>query len=478
MVLAKWQKRWVARTFAPGVRISALSVSRGNGKTCIAGWLCAEALRPGSTLFDPSTEVVIVSASLEQSRTLFGFIVDELTDRGVLDEYRFVDSNQRLGARHKATGAVLRAISSDPKRAMGLSRFKTIIGDEPSSWPDRQGELMYHALRQSLGKRPGQRLILVGTRSPARPGSWWPSLLDHGGGDGVIVTDVHAPPDAPWDSFTTIKAANPLYTLSPSLRAVLRAERDEARSNPSLRPAFEAFRLNRLVDVRQHVLLRVEQWRAVKRRPVPPREGSCVVGIDLGASRSWSAAWAQWPNGRAEVLVLAPGVPDLATVERQDGMPRGLYAGLVEQGVLHVDDDLQVARPGHLLELIEEAGWGRPAAMVADRFLAPVLGDAVKRRWPLWTRQTKWSESTADIAEFRRSALDGNLAVDGASRKMVELGLAHSEIETDSSGNARLVKSHGQRSRRDDVIQAGILAVGHLARHPPRRSGGAYLGIA
>ena len=174
MRLTGWQRRWVDRTFAPGVRVSALSLSRANGKTALCGWLCAEALRPGSELFDASAEVVIVSASMEQTRTLFGFVQDAIAARGALDDYRFVDSNQRLGVRHKSSGARLRAISSDPKRAMGLSRFKTIIGDEPAAWPDRQGELMYHALRQAVGKREGQRLVLVGTRSRKRQTSTRP----------------------------------------------------------------------------------------------------------------------------------------------------------------------------------------------------------------------------------------------------------------------------------------------------------------
>ena len=39
---------------------------------------------------------------------------------------------------------------------------------------------MYDALRGSLGKRPGQRLFLIGTRAPAEEASWWPSLLDGG----------------------------------------------------------------------------------------------------------------------------------------------------------------------------------------------------------------------------------------------------------------------------------------------------------
>ena len=377
MRLMAWQRAWVEEALAPGVRVAALSTPRGCGKTFLASWLCAEALTPGTSLFHPRAETVIVSASMEQSRTLFGSIQDELDDRGSLQKYRFIDSNQRLGITGPE-GVKLRAISSDPKRAMGLSRFTLIVGDEPACWPDRQGELMYHALRQAIGKRIGQRLILVGTRSPARPGSWWPSLLDHGVGNGVVVRCVSAPGDAPWDDFATIRKANPLYARSAALRAVLRAERDEARRNPAMRPAFEAYRLNRLVDVRQHVLLRVDQQTIVFAREAPPRVGRPVLGIDLGGSRSWSAAWAQWQNGRAEVLVLAPGVPDLTEVERQDSMPRGLYTNLQKAGVLHVDIGLRQARPSQLIKLIWEAGW-RPRYAVAD-LMHPLIFAGIRSR--------------------------------------------------------------------------------------------------
>ena len=82
MRLTKWQRDWVGRSFAPGVRVSAFSVARANGKTALCGWLCSESLRPGSSLFDPRTEVVIVSASMEQTRTLFGFVQDEISHAG------------------------------------------------------------------------------------------------------------------------------------------------------------------------------------------------------------------------------------------------------------------------------------------------------------------------------------------------------------------------------------------------------------
>ena len=64
--------------------------------------------------------------------------------------------------------------------------FSTIFADEPGSRGKiRGGALMYDALRQSLGKLPGQRLVLIGTRAPAEVASWWPSMLDGGSGPGT-----------------------------------------------------------------------------------------------------------------------------------------------------------------------------------------------------------------------------------------------------------------------------------------------------
>ena len=176
---------------------------------------------------------------------------------------------------------------------------------------------MWDALRTSLGKLAGQRLIFVGTRAPAAPDSWWPALLDAGSGPGTHIEVRTAPDDAPWDAWPTIRAVNPMVMLNPALRRTILRERDEARRNETLRPAFEAYRLNRQVDVRSEVLIGVAAWRRVEVRAVPEREGRPVVGFDMGGERSWSAAWCLWENGRVEAFALCPGVPSLAERERQ-----------------------------------------------------------------------------------------------------------------------------------------------------------------
>ena len=53
-------------------------------------------------------ESIAVSGSLEQSRILLGFVREALQD--VEDDYRWLDSGQRLACTHKDTGTKLRVL--------------------------------------------------------------------------------------------------------------------------------------------------------------------------------------------------------------------------------------------------------------------------------------------------------------------------------------------------------------------------------
>ena len=122
------------------------------------------------------------------------------------------------------------------------------------------------------------------------------------------------------------------------------------------RPAFQAYRLNMSIEVYRSALIEAEKWRPGRSATVPDREGRAIVGIDLGATRSWSAAWCLWPNGRSEVYAVCPGIPDLAAREQADNVPAGLYRRLHEQGVLMVDEGLRVSRPATLIDHLVEMG--------------------------------------------------------------------------------------------------------------------------
>ena len=450
---------WTRSAYEDSIQIAALSCPRGSAKTFHFGRLAALGITPGSPTWEPGIESLVVSGSLEQSRIMLSFIRENLAEHE--DDYRWLDSGQRLQVTHKETGTKLRVLSSSGKRAMGLSQFHTIYGDEPASWGEREGALMWDALRQSLGKRPGQRLFLIGTRSPAAPDSWWPGLLDGGCGPGTHVEVLTAPDDQPWDSWHTIRKVNPLVNVNPELRKTILRERDDARRNETLRPAFEAYRLNRQVDVEREVLVTVAAWKEVEARPVPPRQGRPICGLDVGAERSWSAIWLLFENGRSECFALCPGIPDLAERERQDAQPRGLYRKLFQDGVLLVDEGRHMSRISVLIDFLVAAGI-RPSIMRCDRFLLGDVQDAVKGRWPVVERRTRWSEATEDIAAFRRLTLDGPLSITEKSRLLARMSLSQASIRSEE-GNTRIEKRRGRRSR-DDVAIAGTLAAGELVR--------------
>ena len=221
---------------------------------------------------------------------------------------------------------------------------------------------------------------------------------------------------------------------SASLRKTILRERDDARRNESLRPAFLAYRLNRQVDVYNDVLVKADDWRAVERRPVPPREGNAIVGIDLGSERSWSGAWCLWSNGRSECYAVCPGIPDLAERERQDAMPRGLYQRLRDDGVLLVDEGLRVSRPSTLIDYLVGEKDIAIETMLSDRFHLGAMQDAVAGRWPVVPRVVRWSEATEDISAFRRLVADGPLSIVPECRSLARVALSQASVASDDQG--------------------------------------------
>ena len=465
-----FQRRFLRGAFADGVSIGTISTPRAAGKTELIGRVAGLGVVPGSPVFREGHEVVVFAGSMRQARHVYRAALRALPDP---DTYRRRDNNQEIAILGPAETKV-NIYPSSGKRALGLGANEhLLIADEPASWNVRDGDLLWAALTGSLGKLPGQRLLVCGTLSPAEPGSWWPELVK-AGGDALTYVQLHqAAEGETWDDLRVAERANPLLRVNPALRAVVRAERDAARRDSQKQPRYEAYRLNRHVAAEDTMLLSVREWQATLARPVPPRgEGRCVIGIDVGASRSWSAAWMSFATGRQECIAVIPGVPSPAEQARRDGLPRGSLERLIAAGVLVVDEGRQVARVETLIAALPRDV--RVSHVVADRFHEGALRDA--SRWPVEARVNQWSTASADIAAFRAAVLDGDFAVAEHCQRLAELSFAHARVERDTSGNSKMFKTH--RRQRDDVAQAGVLAVAALARMPVRRSTGVYLGVA
>ena len=467
--LRVFQRRFLARALAPAVDTAALSLPRGNGKTWLAGHVLTRCLTPGDPLHVRGAEYLLCAASIEQARLCYRFIREDLEPTGA---YRWLDSNTRIGAVHKPTNTRLRVLSSNGKTAMGIVGCPLLVADEPGSWEVVGGTLMHDAIQTAQGK-PGSdlRVVYIGTLAPSRDG-WWHQLVKDGSLASTHVTALQA--DAKkWDQWSEIRRVNPLTAISAKFRKKLREERDAARRDPRLKARFLSYRLNVPSEDESTVLLTVDDWERVCARPVPPREGRPVVGLDLGGGRAWSAATAMWSNGRVEALAVAPGTPGVEDQERRDRVPRGTYWQLFESGLVVTDGALRVPRVSFVLDRIRQ--W-RPDVIVCDRFRFADLMDA-NPTCPVVPRRLMPSEWAEDIRALRRFALDGPLSCAEACRDLVSSSLAVSEVRNDSAGNTRLVKRGSHNQARDDVAAALTLAAGALAR-VPKRSRGAYLGVA
>ena len=279
-------------------------------------------LTPGDPLFQAGAEYLLCAASLDQARMAFRPMRAELEPTG---EYRWIDGVSRVGATHTASGTKMRVLSSNGKTAFGIVGTPLIICDEPGAWEVVGGGLMHDAITTAMGKPDSSlRVFYLGTLAPlAVPGHWWYDMVDAGTQGSTYVQSLVGDTET-WDSWATIRKANPLKAKYPESRAVLLEERDQARADSRLKARFMSYRLNIPTQDEAQLLLTVDDWKLATARPVGLPAGKPIVGVDLGGGRAWSAAVAVWESGRVEAMAIAPGIPDLSAQETRDNVPKGV----------------------------------------------------------------------------------------------------------------------------------------------------------
>ena len=469
-----WQRRFLRGAF--GVEgDAALSISRGNGKSTLVAAIAAAVV--DGPLRQPRAEVVCVASSFAQGRIIFEHVREFLTERGhdlsVRKTWRCQDSQNVATVEHKGTGARVRCIGSDPKRAHGLAPL-LVLADEPAQWEPGKRDAMLAALRTSMGKIEGSRLIALGTR-PASEEHWFAKMLD-GGADYAQSHHCHED-DPPFRKRTWVKA-NPSLPIMPALEARIRREAKAARLDEALLPSFRALRLNQGTDdVAVSELIGADTWK--RHLSDAPREGRPVWGFDLGQTEAMAACAAYWPeSGRLESLAAFPTEPTLAERGLKDGVG-SLYVRMAGRGEL-----IQTGGEAVDIEALVKAAvgmFGAPAAIAADRWRAAELRDILRAArvpvCPFHERGQGYKDGGADVRDFRKAIVEGKVK----PVRSLLLASAVSEARTvgDPAGNWKLAKNvQGGRRRRakDDAAAAAILAVAVGTRQPPRPTG-AYLGI-
>ena len=469
--LLPWQRRFLRGAFAVEGD-AALSIARGNGKsTLVAAIATACVVGP---LRQARGEVVCSASSFAQGKIIFEHVLaflrelgHDLTDR---KNWRVQDSQNVATVEHRLSGARVRCIGSDPKRAHGLAPL-LVLADEPSQWEPGKRDAMLAALRTAMGKLDDSRLIALGTR-PANEDHWFGKMLD-GGAD--YAQSHHAGEDDPPFRKRSWLKANPSLPAMPALEKRLRKEADDARRDEAMLPSFRALRLNQGTDdVAVATIIAAGTWKRIEGEA--PREGRPVWGLDLGQSEAMSACAAYWPaNGRLEVLASFPREPGLAERGAADGVG-GIYSRMAARAELVLTGG-EAVDIGEFLGLALER-FGPPAALAADRWRVAELRDILKRLrvplCPLHERGQGFKDGGEDLRDFRRACIEGKVIP--APSLLLTAAMSEARAVGDPAGNWKLAKStQGGRRRRakDDAAAAAILAVAIGTRRAKRpvRSG-------
>ncbi|WP_254433647.1 terminase TerL endonuclease subunit [Paracoccus yeei] len=408
----------------------------------------------------PRRQVIIAARVKEQARIAWEYvqaIVLQLPE----DEQALFTFRQapRLEISYEGNGGgMIRAVAADAKNLLGLSPTM-ICEDEFGHWSPDKGMQLHAALETSAGKRRAKTIIISTSASDdAHPFS---QMLDNPPPHSFII-ECRAPLGQPADDLDGIKAANPgaEHGIGPSLEWLQQQARVAIQRGGQALTGFRLYSLNqRVSDVGKAQLVTADEWQACEVTDLPPREGDCIIGLDLGGSRSMSAVALYWPlTGRLEVQGAFPQKPGLADRGEADGV-KDRYVQMHERGELTVSGESTVQIGPWLRQVWDDLVQDADVrALVCDRYRQAELLDALAAagiRAPVVFRGQGFRDGGQDVEGFRKAVFDGEVQVNPSL--LLRSAAADALVVVDDAMNSKLTKARSLG--RIDAIAASILAV-------------------
>ena len=466
--LAPFQRQFIRGALKKRTHVAVLSIGRGNGKSALSAGLALGALL-GVWDSQPRRQILIAARTRDQARIAFDFasgFAQTLPDDVQADlTFR---RNPRLEIEYSGDGGehLLRVIASDGKNALGTAPTFVLM-DERGHWPPDRGDDLEATLLSGLGKRQGKALIISTSASDdTHPFSQW---LDHPP-EGTYTQEHRPSPGLPADDMESLLIANPGAKAgigSPVSWLQGQAQRAIARGGNAL-SSFRLYNRNERVSGEgRNLLLTVDEWLDAETSELPPREGGCVVGVDLGGSASMSAAALYWPNtGRMEAFGAFPTNPTLADRGARDGVS-GRYVEMEDRGELLTMGDRVVPAARFLTAIMDRLDGAPMLCMTADRYRQAEFEEALAAanlRVPVVWRGQGFKDGGEDVERFRKAVFDGEVQV--SASLLLRSAFADAVTLSDPAGNAKLAK--GRATGRIDAAAAAILAVAEGVRRKAR----------
>lgn len=438
---------FIEKALNPNVRIAALSMARANSKTTLCGYLAA------ATLIGPLAQrgsmSAIVAPSVSQAKLMFEDVLYHMEVYEPEKKAWFARLSSPQEVISKETRTTLRILSSEPRMAHGL-RANYIFADEPAQWQDSfdRGERMWAALRTSLGKIPGAKIVVLGTR-PARADHFFEKLL-HSESPRVASVCYSAEAIDDW------RKANPLAEHVNILNDVIADEYDDIKSSGDER-TFLALRCNAGISdvIDGGPVVDIRDWEALETGDGSPY-GSYVMGIDMGGNSAMSAAAAVWADGQCQTTALFGNGKSLRERDEED-RAGGAYLRAEKAGELGIS----MSAAPEAWELVERAieTWGLPAVVVSDSYRCDELKQTL-RRYRIDSRTfANLEQHVWATQRFKAAVADGWLRPDGC--KLIEYALPEARVVRNEQGLEKLARhiEAGRRATlRDDALASLILA--------------------
>lgn len=470
LALAEYQRQFVRGAMVPGVMVGCLSIGRGNAKTALSAGIGLGSLM-GVWDSQPKREIILAARNRDQARTAFQFVIGFIEGLSEAEQELFVvRRGAKLEVEYPANGGgLLRVIPADGKSILGGAPTLAIL-DERAAWEREKGDTLENAILSGLGKRDGRALI-ISTSAPddANTFSRW---LDEPP-PGTYVQEHRPPFGLPADDLESLLIANPGAAEGIGASAewlVAQARRAIARGGSALSSFRNLNRNERVSTEDRSVVVTVDEWMAAEVDPgeLPAREGPCILGVDLGGSRSMSAAAYYWPEtGRLEAVGSFPARPNLADRGASDGVGNR-YTEMNERGELTTLGENTVPAGPWLADVVRRLDGIVPACICGDRFRHAEFTEAMTKagmgRVPFIWRGFGWKDGAEDIERFRRALFDGEVKT--VPSLLLRSAFADAITLVDPAGNHKLAKARSLG--RIDAAAASILAVAEGARRTAR----------
>jgi phage terminase large subunit-like protein len=283
---------------------------------------------------------------------------------------------------------------------------------------------------------------------------------------GTYVQEHRPAPGLPADDRESLLLANPgsPFGVGASIEWLEgQARRAIARGGSNL-TSFRLYNRNeRVSGESRNQLITLDEWLACETDVLPPRQGSVVIGIDLGGSASMTAAAYYWPEtGRLECLGTFPSSPSLLDRGQSDGVA-GRYVEMENRGELTVLGDKTVPVAPWLTQVMRHIDGCPVSALTADRYKQAELSEAIHRagiRAPVVWRGQGFRDGGEDCDRFRRACFDGQ--VKAAPSLLLMSAFQDAICLRDPANNLKLAKARS--TGRIDAAAATVLAVAQGAR--------------